>query len=187
MEKFKEFVLEWDLFSHNSFHRYKEEESYRTLTGGVMSFIMVAFFVGVFLNMTIDTFGTYITTADITLNYDEDPLQSKLTASLANEFMFAIGLENIDLNANQRYFDVSMTTKSIVTNNSVRTRKTNIIKLEPCTVEHWTGINNNFVKSYSKIGFKDWLCPVQGQEIPLEGKYTSDLFQYAQVTVSACT
>ena len=72
MEKMKEFILECDLFSHSSLHRFKEKEKYRTLTGGVVSFILVALFVGIFFNMTIDTFQNNIITAKITLNYDDD-------------------------------------------------------------------------------------------------------------------
>jgi hypothetical protein len=31
------------------------------------------------------------------------------------------------------------------------------------------------------------LCPVLGQAILLQGKYTSDMFQYAQIIISECT
>lgn len=125
MEKFREFILEWDFFSHSSFHRYKEREAYRTLTGGVVSFILVALFVGIFFNMTIDTFRNDIITAEKTLKYEDDPSMTKVTASPNEGFMFALGITGIDLSSSQRYFDISMTHKTTITNTSGRTKQKN--------------------------------------------------------------
>lgn len=56
MSVFKEFVLECDLFAHGTLQRYKQEEGYRTLVGGVMSIILVILFVIIFFSLVINTF-----------------------------------------------------------------------------------------------------------------------------------
>jgi hypothetical protein len=99
----------------------------------VASFILVAIFVGIFFNMTIDTFRNNIITAQITQNYDEDPTQSFLSASSDHGFMFAVGLTGIDLSSSQRYFDLKMNQKATFTNSSGKFKQTDAIKLEPCT------------------------------------------------------
>ena len=83
MEKFKDFVLEWDFFNHSTLHRYKERECYRTLTGGVISMLLVVFFIGMFANMTIDTFQTNLITSKVSVNYDDNPAKSILRTSTA--------------------------------------------------------------------------------------------------------
>ena len=81
MQKFKDFVLEWDFFNHSTLHRYKERECYRTLTGGVISMLLVSFFVVMFANMTIDTFQNNIITSKISVNYDDNPASTTLHSS----------------------------------------------------------------------------------------------------------
>ena len=143
MEKFKDFVLEWDFFNHSTLHRYKERECYRTLTGGVISMLLVVFFIGMFANMTIDTFQTNLITSKISVNYDDNPAKSVLRTSTTDNFMFAIGITGMDLNSSQRYFDISLQHKSTVTTGSNRVKQTQTISLEPCTQAHWSGVNQN--------------------------------------------
>ena len=81
MQKLKDFVLEWDFFNHSTLHRYKERECYRTLTGGVISMLLVSFFVVMFANMTIDTFQNNIITSKISVNYDDNPAATTLYSS----------------------------------------------------------------------------------------------------------
>lgn len=56
MSVFREFVLECDLFAHGTLQRYKQEEGYRTLVGGVASIILVVMFVVIFFSLVISTF-----------------------------------------------------------------------------------------------------------------------------------
>lgn len=51
----KEFILELDLFTHNQFLRYKSEPGYRTLTGGILTIVLIILFAGIFASLAIDT------------------------------------------------------------------------------------------------------------------------------------
>ena len=70
MSAVKDFILECDVFAHGTFHRYKEEESYRTLIGGVISVILVVFFSITFANLTINTFRKDIVISSQSISYD---------------------------------------------------------------------------------------------------------------------
>jgi hypothetical protein len=55
-----EFVKEMDFFSHAQFLRYRSEDNYRSLTGGIVSILLIAIFIGIFSNLAIDTFSKNI-------------------------------------------------------------------------------------------------------------------------------
>lgn len=89
--------------------------------------------------------------------------------------MFAIGLQGIDLSSSQRYFDISLT--QIETFLNINSTSTPIF-LEPCTMEHWDGINENITQKFYKLNFSQWLCPKINTTMKLQGKLTSDIFKH---------
>lgn len=60
MNTIKELVKECDFFSHTQFLRYRKEENYRTLTGGVISIVLAGIFFGIFAALADDTFHNRI-------------------------------------------------------------------------------------------------------------------------------
>ena len=76
MNFLKDFVLDIDIFAHGTLTRYRKGESYATVTGGIVSVIFVAFFIGMFGNLTIDTFQNNIVFSSVAVNYDDDPTEA---------------------------------------------------------------------------------------------------------------
>ena len=101
--------------------------------------------------------------------------------------MFAIGITGIDLSSSQRYFDISFVNRSFAKNGTSTVKTRDSIPLQPCTSDQWSGNTDGIQSSFDTLGFSQWLCPPKGQEIPLQGKFTSQNFKFAQIVVSACT
>ena len=74
--------------------------------------------------------------------------------------------------------------KTYTKNKGVVTKTTASIPLVPCTKDHWSNVSDSITYTYSNLGFSQWLCPPIGQVLPLQGKYTSDIFKFAQIVIS---
>lgn len=105
-------------------------------------------FVGLFANLTLDTFGNNIIYSDSSVSYDDDPTYSKVSTSPSKHFMFAVGLTGINLNASKRYFDIYSAQRMTIKNSSGTTKTKKAITLVPCTKEHWEGISDSITNSY---------------------------------------
>lgn len=80
MNTIKNIILECDFFAHSTFQRYKEEESYRTLMGGVISIVLVILFIAVFFSLAISTLTHSIIFSSTSTSYLSDPSFSQLKA-----------------------------------------------------------------------------------------------------------
>ena len=187
MNTVKDLVLECDFFAHGTLQRYRHGDSFPTLTGGVVSIIWVTLFVGMFSSMMIDTFQTNIIFAQLGITYDDDPTASLLKASPEPNFMFAIGLTGINLGASQRYFDISLINRSTQKfSNGSKVKIKDYIALEPCTLAHWQGVSESITNSFTTLSFSEWLCPPVNYSLTMQGKYTSNMFQFAQINIDPC-
>ena len=61
------------------------------------------------------------------------------------------------------------------------------IPLIPCAYEDWARIGNDIGSYYQKMKLQQWLCPPQNTTLPLQGKYSSDLFKYSRIIITHCT
>jgi hypothetical protein len=159
----KEFVLELDLFAHPQFLRYRSEPGYRTVTGGILSIVLVFIFIGIFASLAIDTVQNNIIISQTSVSYDTNPEPFNLVASPNNKFMFAVGLSGLDLSATQKYFDIVLEDFSVVNN----VKKSIKVALSPCTADQWTGISDQIATSYTSLKFNQWLCPPSGYVFPI--------------------
>lgn len=62
-----------DLFAHSQFLRYRSEESYRTITGGIASLLLIGLFIGIFWTLVVSTFNYSIITSQSETVYEADP------------------------------------------------------------------------------------------------------------------
>ena len=93
--------------------------------------------------------------------------------------MFAIGITGINLSSSTRYFDITLTNRVTEKYANGTTSKTrNSVTLEPCTLAHWQGVSESITKSYSTLGFQEWLCPPLSHNVDIQGKFTSNLFKF---------
>ena len=61
------------------------------------------------------------------------------------------------------------------------------IPLIPCAYEDWARVGNDIGSYYQKMKLHQWLCPPQNTTLPLQGKYSSDLFKYSRIIITHCT
>jgi hypothetical protein len=81
MNNLGEMVKDLDFFEHQSLLRYQREPGYKTLTGGIVSLLLILIFVGLFANLVIDTFNNSIITDGTNVSYDSDPTYYELKAN----------------------------------------------------------------------------------------------------------
>lgn len=80
-----------------------------------------------------------------------------------------------------------LSNKTTAKNGSSSVKTTQNIPLSPCNISQWSGVTSSITNSYKTQNFQQWLCPPLGTVIPLQGKFTSDSFKYAQLVISECT
>lgn len=86
-------------------------------------------FVIMFSNLVIQTFRKSIIVSQTSVSYDDDPTYSEIITSSDNNFMFAIGISNMDLGSSQRYFDIVMTTRTHTKVGTKTSKTSQIIEL----------------------------------------------------------
>lgn len=119
-----------DLFAPHIPIRYKRENDYKTCTGAIVSLALLVFFGVVFVNSFIDMVHRTSITTTVLLKEENDP--SKFTTETPS-FMFAIGLNGIDMNSGPRYFNLQVIATTIV--NNTKTKKA--LQLVPCVSDFW--------------------------------------------------
>jgi hypothetical protein len=171
-----------DLFYSSELLRFNNEMEYRTLTGGLFSlFIIVAVMVG-FANMIIDTLSLNSLSYIQTVSKEADPSSTVLSTAVEDKFMIAVELWGVNM-TEARYFDVLMIQLS--TKNGQKDVDYKLIALKPCTLEHWAAFPE-ISKDYNKLSMSSWLCPPVNTSFPLSGKYSSDVFNYINISVNPC-
>lgn len=145
------------------------------------------FFFAIFFNLTLNTFRKQIIISDTSTSYDEDPSSLIIKTDPKKSFMFAVGISGLDLNSPSRFFDIAFKNQINKKNGSSTIRQESSIPLQKCAESQWKGMGSAIENSFNKLNFVQWLCPPTGQEIPLQGKFTSDTFQFSEITVSKCT
>jgi hypothetical protein len=98
-----------DLFSTSQFLRYKEDGDYKTVSGGVVSLMIISVFLALFMNTAIQTVNKdIISWTSTTTNY-LSPTSTNVTFGPSSNFVFTVGLMGLNLNDPKiRYFDVEM-------------------------------------------------------------------------------
>lgn len=76
------------------------------MTGGFISLMLIAVFIGVFMTTIMSTFNKDQITYNLTTYDDVNP--SLISTFVNSTFMFAVGLKGIDVNYGGRYFDFVM-------------------------------------------------------------------------------
>lgn len=128
-----------------------------------------------FASMIFDTLKRTAITASLNIEKSNDPTYYPLKADPESMFMFGVMLQPIDVEfivdiANgPRYFDISLILYHL--KDGLIFNATDV-PLVPCTDEHWS-VLPNVVANKGIYQYEKWLCPELGQEVPIQGSYTS--------------
>jgi hypothetical protein len=125
-----------DLFSNGELLKYKGEGTYQTYTGSIFSVLIIIVFVAFFFNYCKETFNR----ENITNTPRVRPSLNSTynTNDSSSAFMFAVGLDGIDLSSGERLFDIILS--SVVYQNGKPFSSVDV-PLEPCLIEQWEDID----------------------------------------------
>ena len=96
--------------------------------------------------------------------------------------MFAIGMNGMNLNEGERWFDISMQFRSYAPDGRNKT----YMELVQCERSQWTNVNETFGDVFDRLDLSKWLCPKNKTEFELQGKYTSEYFKFYKFAVKEC-
>ena len=133
MKLVKGVIRNCDLFAHKVGLRFGDEPDYESLTGGLLSIIMMVVFVVIFANATLSTINKVYIDSKIILREKTHPPSFEIGV---NEFMFAVGFSDIDMNRGERLFDLEMEFRSYAPGARNKTK----VNLVPCEREQWAAV-----------------------------------------------
>lgn len=133
----KELFRSLDLFSVTQFLRYKQDESFKTVSGGVTSLIILTIFIVLFGNTAIQTINRSIINWTSTTENLYEPTPYVLNFEPGNKFLFTVGIVGFNLNdPAERYFDIQVIETHI--GSGAVPLGSRVVNLEPCTPEHFS-------------------------------------------------
>ncbi|EAR89543.2 transmembrane protein, putative (macronuclear) [Tetrahymena thermophila SB210] len=186
LNKFSAFVKDYDLFSRQIGLHMNKNNFYKTSLGGFCSWLVILFIFAFFWSRIASFLNKEEVKVIKNRTFNPDPPYSSLNTE---RFMFAVNIDqpNQDF-LTHPYFNITVKqiVKQKVGNTQVFTRTD--IQLEPCTPDHWNSMSQalaNFTTLFKSFG-TDFLCPVLGQKMQLQGMWGSDVFQYIEVQVEPC-
>lgn len=97
--------------------------------------------------------------------------------------MLGVEIWGVDMTANNRYFDVLMI--QLNTTSGQRDYNYTIIPMESCTKKHWEAFPE-IAGQFEELSMSNWLCPPINTTVPLSGDFTSNLYQYVNISVNPC-
>lgn len=105
----RDLLCTFDLFSTSQFLRYRKDDAYQTVSGGLTSLLVIAIFCVLFANTALDTINrSIINWTSKTENYFE-PTNTKLSFAHEDKFMITVGIMGLDItDASKRYFDIQL-------------------------------------------------------------------------------
>ena len=130
-----------DLFSQSNFLRLNGDSEYSTATGGFISLSIIILFIVLFFNMGLKTFKKQVIYSEKYTEFQIDPRSYTIKLGPGGDMMFAIGIFQVDLNSNLRYFDVKVLQQYY--SSGFELLSSEEIQLKPCIQKHFY-LNDEF-------------------------------------------
>lgn len=147
INKFKELIYRCDFFKTTEYFRYNQEPQYRTLTGAVCSIIIVVVFASIFSASIINTFDKKVITWQYGLSQTiTEELNITANSFIHPHFMFAVGVDDINLVSGSRYFNFRLEQIRKDTNGV----KTTSMELLPCNRSDWEGLDKSILQIFDR-------------------------------------
>lgn len=179
-KKFK-FLKNYDLFGHPITLSWKEKTFYKTVFGGLVSFLIeIGFIILICFSISNLLTNQYVQTS----NYEITLIETFGKLSLnQKELGLAIKFDNDVLNNwTTPFMSISLVQAySIRTLDKINKSKINV-PLKPCQIEDFKEFQNEF----QKFGLAKALCPEKNVTFSLIGTYEENIFEYIQIKVSVC-
>ena len=156
------------MFATTELLRFKGDPEYSTATGGCTTAALVVLFTILFAAQGLATMGKdiiYVSTNSIA---DMDPPPIDVTLSPEEPFMFAVSIEDIDLNdPNLTYFNLTLEQKHYNNGNLMNSTS---LPMVPCTEAHWN-MSMKILRAFQVSS--GWRCPPLDHVFTVGGKKIS--------------
>lgn len=154
----KKLLKACDIFSVSQFTLYRTKEYYSTVTGGVVSILILGSLVALFISMAIDTFKYNTIIVNSQMAFDSDPINYKIIPNAANRFMFAVGLITDDI-FDLSQLDITLHNFTVINTDMDSTITNSTVPLQKCTLSQWDGINKDVSFDFKLFAIDYFLCP----------------------------
>ncbi|CAD8189153.1 unnamed protein product [Paramecium octaurelia] len=180
-------IAKLDIFGQLVFLRINRQANYKTIFGGCASIAVMSVMILIF----ITNFISFIQKEQlkvVSISEYEDVIDN--ISFQDSQFLFAIKIEQ--LNFIQRpYFNITMKQKLYFRNTEGDVKKETIdIQLVPCTLDRYTQIfseyNINFTQQFQQLHLSDFLCPSINTNILIGGTYSSNQFDFIELSIIQC-
>jgi hypothetical protein len=95
------------------------------------------------------------------------------------KFMFAVGVNGMDLTTSPRYFDFALTQEINIAGEASIQNYT----LQPCRRSDWQGAGQHILSIFDRKKLSTHLCPVLGDSFLVTGMSTSNIYKYVKISV----
>ena len=180
-KKFK-FFKKYDIFGCPVALTMKNEESYKTIFGGMLTVIINMFFLGVIVYSFFKLFTKQnLETAKYEINLGSTYGYSDLNS---NNFMIAINFDQSVLNNwTLPFMNISLIHVTQFRNSSLTFKTKQKIPLKICNHSDFVGLESEF----DQLGLNTALCPSPGFNLSLQGNFQENIFSYFQIQLTTCT
>ena len=176
------FFKKCDIFGYQIALRMKNDDYYKTVFGGILTFLIILFFICV----TFYSFYMLFTRQTVQTNKYDINLGTKfgnLNISDQN-YMIAIRFDaDILNNWTNPFMNVTMRHVSQYRNTTSLWKIKTPIDLKICEKTDFPGLEEQF----NQLALNTSLCPVPGTPMLLAGTYQEDLFAYFQIMLTTCS
>ncbi|KAM3131032.1 hypothetical protein pb186bvf_016844 [Paramecium bursaria] len=183
-----QFLRNFDIFGQSTSLTFRKEQLYRTVFGGFMSLLIVAFVVSFFYANIISFFSLEKISAKNQLFFNKDPGRVVLSK---DKYMIAVQIDQPDFLTNP-YFNVTLEQRHYYRRNGTFYKGPGqLIDLVPCTLEHYQPIFEKYGKNISEEFYLQALnaslCPsLKSQDLIIQGLYQSQDFYHIKVSIFSC-
>ena len=179
--KFK-FFKKCDIFGYPVALTMKNEDSYKTVFGGILTTLINVFFVSVII------YSFYMLFTKQTLQTAKYELNLGTNYGLLNlsdqNYMIAIRFDANNLNNwTNPYINVTMQHVTQFRNTTSLWKIKRPIKLKVCEKTDFPGLE----KDFDQLGLNISLCPIKGTKMPLQGNFQENIFAYFQIILTTCS
>jgi hypothetical protein len=97
--------------------------------------------------------------------------------------MFAVGIDELDMNEGLQYFGLRLSQVQVVAGVEVEQS----VELLPCERSVWEGANPEILEIYDRNNFSKLLCPPENTTFDIAGSTVNSEFRYIKISAVNCT
>ncbi|KAL4461768.1 hypothetical protein ABPG72_017969 [Tetrahymena utriculariae] len=179
-----------DIFGRPICLNYKSHDYFRSYFGGITTLALIAFLIVYSRNGLENVLQRQSINYNLVTSKSDHPDLIQLSS---NQFMFAIRLQQTNFLTNPFLNLTVLQTNQTIDSNGKSTRAYSIIRMVPCTIEHWQNFldpeDGDFQTILNRYSISDALCPSieDSKLIYVQGTYFNVNFNYLRIAFTTCT